>query len=83
MRKNELIHKQPARGTATWIYKLWRTIDKPREQGRGACFYTETRKSLEETVRTKESIGGGRSPKYGGFSLVGLLQSLIGLTVLQ
>lgn len=61
MRKNELIHKQPARGTATWIYKLWRTIDKPREHGNGTCFYTKSG-SLEETVIIKESIGGARRP---------------------
>ena len=61
MRKNELIHKQPARGTATWIYKLWRTIDKPTEQGKGTCFYTKSG-SLDATVIIKESIGGARRP---------------------
>ena len=34
-------------------------------------------------VLTKQSIGGGWGPKYGGFPLAGLLQSLIGGAMVQ
>ena len=59
------------------MYELQHTIGKSREQGRGTCFNRE-KGFVERDSDNQYPLEEAGAPKYGGFSLVGLLQSLIG-----